>query len=181
MSASRRGCAGIIVARMDSGYYNAAVCRAARRAGAFFSVTARLDAAVTAAIAAIPGQAWTAIRYPRAIWDDQLAAWVSDAEIAEISYTAFASRKGQAITARLIVRRVKDLNRKAAEGQEELFAGWRYHPVFTDSPFTLAQAEEQHRDHAVVGQDFADWTSGPRARSGWPPRRRGRRAKPQDR
>ena len=162
-TARAAGCTGIIVARMDSGYYSAAVCRAARRAGAFFSVTARLDAAVKAAIAAVPGQAWTAIGYPRAIWDDQLAAWVSDAEIAEISYTAFASRKGQAITARLIVRRVKDLNRKAAEGQDELFAVWRYHPVFTDSPFTLAQAEEQHRDHAVAEQVFADWTSGPMA------------------
>ena len=86
-TARAAGCTGIIVARMDSGYYSAAVCRAARRAGAFFSVTARLDAAVKAAIAAIPEQAWTAIRYPRAIWDDQLAAWVSDAEIAEISYT----------------------------------------------------------------------------------------------
>jgi hypothetical protein len=163
-TARAAGCTGIIVARMDSGYYSAAVCRAARRAGAFFSVTARLDAAVKAAIAAIPGQAWTAIGYPRAIWDDQLAAWVSDAEIAEISYTAFASRKGQAITARLIVRRVKDLNRKAAEGQDELFAVWRYHPVFTDSPFTLAQAEEQHRDHAVAEQVFADWTKGPLCR-----------------
>src|SRR5260221_9123593 len=138
-------------------------CAGRPAARVFFSVTARLDAAVKAAIAAIPGQAWTAIGYPRAIWDDQLAAWVSDAEIAEVSYTAFASRKGQAITARLIVRRVKDLNRKAAEGQDELSAVWRYHPVFTDSPFTLAQAEEQHRDHAVVEQVFADWTSGPMA------------------
>jgi hypothetical protein len=33
---------------------------------------------------------------------------------------AFASKKSKAITARLIVRRVKDLNRKAAEGQDEL-------------------------------------------------------------
>ena len=162
-TARAAGCAGIIVARMDSGYYSAAVCHAVRRAGAYFSVTARLDAAVKAAIASIPEEAWTAIGYPRAIWDDQLAAWVSDAEIAEISYTAFASRKGQAITARLIVRRVRDLNRKAAEGQEELFAVWRYHPVFTDSPFILVQAEEQHRDHAVVEQVFADWTSGPMA------------------
>ncbi len=42
-------------------------------------------------------------------------------------YTAFASKKGKAITARLIVRRVRDLNRKAAAGQDELFACWRYH------------------------------------------------------
>ena len=52
------GCIGIIVARMDSGYYNSAVCQAVRRAGAYFSVTARLDAAVKAAIAAIPEDAW---------------------------------------------------------------------------------------------------------------------------
>jgi Transposase DDE domain group 1 len=162
-TARAAGCTGVIVARMDSGYYNAAVCQAVRRAGAFFSVTARLDAAVKAAIAAMPQDAWTPIKYPRAIWDDQLRAWVSDAEIAETPYTAFASKKGQAITARLIVRRVKDLNRKAAEGQDELFAVWRYHPVFTDSPFQLTQAEEQHRDHAVIEQIFADWTSGPMA------------------
>jgi Transposase DDE domain group 1 len=164
ISAARQaGCAGIIVARMDSGYYNAAVCQAAIRAGARFSVTARLDPAVKAAIAAIPEDAWTAIKYPRAIWDDQLRCWVSDAEIAETGYTAFASRKGQAVTARLVVRRVRDLNPQAGQGQGELFRAWRYHPVFTDSPFTLVQAEEQHRDHAVIEQLLADLTAGPLA------------------
>ena len=78
-------------------------------------------------------------------------------------YTAFASKKGQAITARLIVRRVKDLNRKAAGGQDELFTIWRYHALFTDSPFEMIQAEAQHRDHAIVEQVFADLTSGPLA------------------
>ena len=162
-AARAAGCAGTIVARADSGLYCAAFAGACRRAGAYFSVTARMDPAVTAAITSIPEGAWTAIKYPRAIWDDQLRAWVSDAEIAEIPYTAFTSRKGQAITARLIVRRVRDLNKKAAAGQGELFPAWRYHPVFTDSPFQLAPAEEQHRDHAVVEQVFADWTDGPLA------------------
>ena len=78
-------------------------------------------------------------------------------------YTAFASKKGQAITARLIVRRVKDLNRKAAEGQDELFTIWRYHALFTDSPFEMIQAEAQHRDHAIVEQVFADLSCGPLA------------------
>src|SRR2546429_509750 len=156
------GCTGTIVTRADSGFYNAAFIAACRRAGAYFSVTARMDPAVTAAIAAIPEDAWTAIRYPRAIWDDQLRAWISDAEIAEIAYTAFTSKKGQAITARPIVRRVRDLA-KTAEGQGELFPAWRYHPVFTDSPFQLVPSEEQHRDHAVVEQGFADWTNGPLA------------------
>ena len=72
-------------------------------------------------------------------------------------------QKGQAITARLIVRRVKDLNRKAAAGQGELFTAWRYHAVFTDSPFMMLQAEEHHRGHAQAEQVFADWTDGPLA------------------
>jgi len=122
-----------------------------------------MNPAVRAAIAGIPETAWTAIRYPRAIWDDQLRCWISDAEVAEVEYTAFTSKKSQAITARLIVRRVKDLNRTAAPGQDEMFPAWRYHAVFTDSPFELIQAEEQHRDHAQVEQVFADLTDGPLA------------------
>ena len=80
-----------------------------------------MDPKVKASIAAILEDAWTAIRYPRAIWDDQLRAWISDAEVAEAEYTAFASKKGQAVTARLIVRRVRDLNKQATAGQDELF------------------------------------------------------------
>ena len=110
---------------------------AIRRGGARFSVTAPMNASISAAIAAIPENAWTPIRYPRAIWDDQLDAWISDAEVAETEYTAFASKKGQAVTARLVVRRVRDLNKQAADGQDELFPVWRYHAVFTDSPFEL--------------------------------------------
>jgi hypothetical protein len=157
------GCTGTIVTRMDSAFYNAAVIGAIRRNGAFFSVTAPMNASIRAAIAAIPDSAWTAIRYPRAVWDDQLECWISDAEVAETPYTAFASKKAQAVTARLIVRRVRDLNNKAAEGMDELFPVYRHHAVFTDSPFELIQAEEQHRDHAIVEQVFADWADGPLA------------------
>jgi hypothetical protein len=162
-TARATGCTGTLIVRMDSAFYGSPACSAARRAGACFSVTVRLDPKVRAAIAAIGEQAWTPIRYPRAIWDDQLRCWISDAQVAEVEYTAFTSKKGQAITARLIVRRVKDLNRQAASGQGELFTAWRYHAVFTDSPFTLLQAEEQHRGHAQAEQVFADWTDGPLA------------------
>ncbi len=95
-------------------------------------------AKVRAAIAAIPEDAWTAIRYPRAIWDDQLGAWVSDAEVAETTYTAFAHDKDRAVTARLIVRRVRACN-KAPAGQDELFPVWRYHAVLTNSPFSWSR------------------------------------------
>jgi hypothetical protein len=157
------GCTGTIVVRLDSAFYNAAVIGAIRRGGARFSVTVPMNASIHAAIAAIGEDAWTPIRYPRATWDDQLGAWISDAEVAEVRYTAFASKKGQAVTARLIVRRVRDLNKPAGAGQDELFPIWRYHAAFTDSPFELVQAEGQHRDHAVVEQVFADVTSGPLA------------------
>jgi DDE family transposase len=162
-TARAAGCTGTIVVRMDSAFYSAAACGAARRAGAFFSVTVAMNPHVAAAIAAIPEDAWTPIQYPRALWDDQLRAWVSDAEVAETKYTAFTSKKAGAITARLIVRRVKDLNRHADRGQGELFDVWRYHAVFTDSPFVMLQAEAQHRDHAIVEQVLADCASGPLA------------------
>src|SRR5256884_4163065 len=123
------GCTGTIIVRLDSAFYNAAVIGAVRRAGARFSVTVPMNASIRAAIAAIGEDAWTAIKYPRAIWDDQLGAWISDAEVAEAEYTAFASRKGQAVTARLIVRRVRDLNKQADAGQGELFPAWPYHAV----------------------------------------------------
>jgi hypothetical protein len=162
-TAREAGCTGTIIVRLDSAFYNAAVIGAVRRGGARFSVTTPMNSSIRAAIAAIGEDAWTPIRYPRAIWDDQLGAWVSDAEVAEVQYTAFASKKGQAVTARLIVRRVRDLNKQAADGQGELFPVWRHHAVFSDSPFELVQAEGQHRDHAVVEQVFADVTSGPLA------------------
>jgi hypothetical protein len=157
------GCTGTIIVRMDSAFYNAAVLGAVRRGGARFSVTVPVNSSIRAAIAAIAEESWTPIRYPQAVWDDQLDCWVSDAEVAEAEYTAFASKKGRAVTARLIVRRVRDQNKKAAEGMDELFPAWRYHAVFTDSPFGLVQAEGQHRDHAIVEQVFADVTSGPLA------------------
>jgi hypothetical protein len=157
------GATGTILVRMDSAYYAAAVIAAVRRNGARFSVTAPVSNAIRAAITAIPEDAWTAIEYPQAIWDDQLDCWISDAEVAETTYTAFTSKNKELhVTARLIVRRVRDKAR-TAPGQGELFPAWRYHAVFTDSPYELIQAEEQHRGHAIIEQLLADLTDGPLA------------------
>src|SRR5487761_411993 len=78
---------------------NAASARGA--ASLVARVTATMNPSIRAAIAAIGEENWTAIKYPRAIWDDQLGAWISDAGVAETEYTAFASKKGKAVTARL--------------------------------------------------------------------------------
>ena len=157
------GCTGTIIVRLDSAFYNAAVIGAIRRAGARFSVTVPMNAASaprSPPSARTPGRrSGTRARSGTTSW----APGSPTPRSPRAEYTAFASKKGQAVTARLIVRRVRDLNKKAADGQDELFPVWRYHAVFTDSPFELVQAEGQHRDHAVVEQVFADVTSGPLA------------------
>ncbi|MFE9322454.1 hypothetical protein ACIHDR_24655 [Nocardia sp. NPDC052278] len=74
----------------------------------------------------------------------------------------FVSKAAHRTDGNLIVRRVKRLNRKAAaQGAGELFATYRYHALFTDSPFPLLRAEPDHRGHAVVEQVFADLIDGP--------------------
>jgi len=160
------GVGGTVILRADSAYYGADVIAAARRGGAHFSITARKDRAVTGAIAAIPDDSWRKIRYPKAIFDEELDQWVSDAEVAETSFTAFASRgrTGQ-VSARLIVRRVRDANpaHVIADEQGELFPVWRHHAVFTNSPLPMLKAEADHRRHAIIEQVIADLKSGPLA------------------
>lgn len=166
-----RACGGdpkrgaLVIVRADSAFYNHKVIGAARRGGARFSVTARMTKTVQRAIASIPEDAWTAIAYPNAIWDEDEQRLISDAEVAEVpAFAAFTSRKKhQRLTARLIVRRVKRLNPKALAGQQELFGLWRYHAVFTDSPFALVDAEADHRRHAIIEAVHADLRNGPLA------------------
>ena len=153
---------GLIVVRVDSAFYNGAFISACRRNGAHFSVTARLDPKICRTITGIDEDAWVSINYPNAVYDEQTGQWVSDAEIAEIPYTAFASSPAHRTEGRLIVRRVRERNPRA-HGQGELFTAYRYHAVFTDSPFQLTQAESQHRGHAIIEQVFADLLDGPLA------------------
>jgi hypothetical protein len=146
-----------IVVRADSKFYTADVVATAARHGAHVSLTTGTNPSVTAAIAAMPDTGWTAIHYPQAFVDTETGELVSDAEVAETTYTAFTSkpRKVQ-VTGRLIVRRVKRLNPKNAPGQDALFDTWRHHAVFVTSPFHTLQAESQHRGHAIVEQVIAD-------------------------
>lgn len=160
-TARAAGATGLVIARFDSAFYAADVLAACARAGARFSVTARLNPAVRQAITTIDEQAWVAIKYPDAVWDDEGQCWISDAEVAQIdAFTAFTSRpKADHVTGRLIVRRVRRLNpRAAASGaaQDELFATYRFHAVFTDSPLGMLQAESDHRGHAIIEQVIAD-------------------------
>lgn len=152
------GASGLLVVRADSAFYGADVINACRSLNARFSITVRMNASVKAAIAGIDDDAWTSIKYPQAVWDEEVQCWISDAEIAETTYTAFTSKpKKHQVTARLMVRRVKRLGTGAQPaGQGTLFDTWRYHAAFTDSPLSLRDAESDHRRHAVVEQVIAD-------------------------
>ena len=114
----RPGAAALLVVRIGLGLLLRRRHAAIRRGGARFSVTVPVDPQDPRRDRRHRrGRLDRRSSYPRAIWDDQLGGWVSDAEVAETQYTAFTSKKkGRAITARLIVRRVRDLNAKAARG-----------------------------------------------------------------
>src|SRR6476659_7473889 len=156
-TARAAGAHGQILVRGDSAYGNRAVVRSCVRAGAQFSLVLTRNAAVERAIAAIDEQAWTPVRYPGAVLDPDSGEWISDAEVAEIGYTAFASTKDR-ITARLVVRRVTD-----ARYGDALFPVWRYHPFFTNTVLPVAEADLIHRQHAIIETVFADLIDGPLA------------------
>ncbi len=161
VTARNAGASGVLVLRADSAYYGHDVIAAALRQDACFSLTARQDTAVRKAISTISDNAWTAIKYTDAIFDEDSQQWISDAEVAEIDYTAFTSRpQAKHIRAKLIVRRVKDMN---PNNQSELFTAYRYHAVFTNSPLPMLEAEKAHRAHAIVEQVIADLKNGPLA------------------
>jgi hypothetical protein len=159
VTVGKAGATGLRVLRADSAFYNQQVIAAAGRHDARFSITARQNPSIRNAIAGIDPDGWTTIKYPNAIFDEDQQRWISDAEVAEIGYTAFTSRRrDQQVTARLIVRRVPDLN---PANQSELFTVYRYHAVFTNSPQPMLKAEAAHRAHAIVEQVIADLKNGP--------------------
>jgi hypothetical protein len=136
--------------------------RAALAGGAAVSVTVPMDSAVRKAIAAIGQDAWTAIEYTDAVFDETTGNWISRAEVAEVPFTAFSSQKrAERVPGRLVVRRIPDLNaaRNTAAGQDGLFDVWRFHAFFTTADPTLLDtvaADRAHRHHAIVEQVHAD-------------------------
>jgi hypothetical protein len=156
-TARAAGATGEILARADSAFYAGAVISTARRGGARFSVTVSMNSAIRAAIATIADDAWTPVHYPEAVEDPDTGELISDAEVAETTYTAFAGTK-HASTARLVVRRVKDKNTTDA-----LFPVWRHHAFLPDTTLSTVDADLAHRQHAIIEQVFADLIDGPLA------------------
>lgn len=156
-TARATGATGEILVRGDSAYGNSAVVGACLKAKVRFSVVLPKNRTVLRAIASIDEQAWMPVHYPGAVADPETGELISDAEVAETTFTAFASTR-RPVTARLVVRRVRDQNKL-----EELFAVWRHHPFLTNSTEPTVEADPTHRGHAVIETVFADLIDGPMA------------------
>ena len=142
--------------------------------GVQFSLSVSRNKPITAAIAAIDEATYTPVHYPGAVQDPDTGQLISDAQVAETSYTLRLGR-GRTLAVRLVVRRVKD-----ARHPDALFPVWRYHPFMTNSALPVAEADFTHRRHAIIETTFADLIDGPLAdipsglfaanRAGWPAR-----------
>jgi hypothetical protein len=152
--------------RADSAFYGYATIGTAIKAGADVSVTVRMDPAVKAAIATIPDDAWQMIEYTDSIRDETTGQLISKAEVAEVPFTAFRSRKkAERVAGRLVVRRIPDLNPKQVE-QPTLFDVYRHQAFFATSSkddMGTVTADKTHRGHAIIEQVHADLKNGPLA------------------
>lgn len=161
-----------VLLRGDSAYYSARLIARVVAAGGHVSVGVKQYSNISAAIAAVPEEAWTGIDYPNAVYDPTTATWESDAQVAEIPFTAFVSPAHPAdrrnIPGRLIIRRVLIDHKPTNSGGGEhlqlplpatLMPIYRYHPIFTTLPadqYPTTEAEQIHRGHAIIEQVNAD-------------------------
>jgi len=146
-----------VLVRADSAFYSHALVTAARKTGADVSVTVRMDPAVKRAIASIAPDAWATIKYTDAIFDQTTGTWTSKAQVAEVPFTAFTSKKkADQVPGRLVVRRIPDLAPKAGDGQGTLFETWRFHAFFTTTDADAVTADQTHRRHPIIENVNAD-------------------------
>jgi len=143
------GATGQLTVRADSAFYSKAVIATAAKFDVRFSITVRQDKRIRAAIDAIEEAAWQPIPY----WLS--TPEVSGADIAETPFTVFSGDKRNSRQVRLVVRRV----RPTPGSQLALFTAWDYHAFVTDRDLPLAEAEADHRRHAVVEQSIAELKS----------------------
>ncbi len=123
---ARAGATGPKLLRADSGFWNNKIMSRLERAGWAYSIGARQQKHVKAAIAAIPEQDWQALEdYPE----------TGEAQIAQTMLG----------TKRLIVRRTRLLG-----AQAELWPDWRHHAFLTNRTDAIEIVEAEHRQHAVV-------------------------------
>jgi hypothetical protein len=133
----RAGHEGEILIRADSGFWRAKTFERLEKDGIGYSIAVRAaDARIAAAISEIPEGEWKKLE------------GYSEPGLAEIAETTYGGR-------RLVARRVRELS-----DQQQLLAGWRYHPFITNRAEAIEVVEACHRQHAVVELAIRDLKAG---------------------
>ncbi len=135
------GATGPITVRADSGFYSHHVTEACERAGAAFSITAKMYPHLHKRVSAIPESQWEGISY-----------FLEGAAVAETTFVPFAAKTKDARPVRLIVRRVPP----TPGSQLALFCEYVYHAFITNREGETLELEADHRRHAEVENAIRD-------------------------
>ena len=128
----RAGARGPVTLRADSGFWSHKLCGRLDALGIQWSITARQNSRVRAAIG---DNAWQRIGYTPG----------GEAQVAETAYTAGQGKAQRQI--RLVVRRT----RLAEPAQRRLWPNWRHHAFITNRcDLDAVEADAYHRAHARV-------------------------------
>ena len=126
--ARRAGAEGELLIRADSAFYSGKVIAFLEAKGCLYSIAVTQHKRMAQRITEIPEDAWQPVPdYP-------------ETGICELAETTYGGR-------RLVVRRV---HLHAQEGQEELFAYWRYFAFLTNRGEDMHLVDREHRQHAEV-------------------------------
>lgn len=129
----RAGVSGPVTVRADSAFWSWKLIDSLNRLGVAWSITVSQNKAIRAAIATIPETAWVDIDYTIG----------GTAQVAECVYTA--GPRGKRREVRLVVRRTRLVGPQA-----QLWPDWRHHAFITNTTHDTIEADEFHRNHAVV-------------------------------
>lgn len=147
------GVGGPVVLRADTGFYLAEVLAACRKAGAGFSIGARMIGRMRSVIASLDESSWTPVPY-----------FEPGAAVAELGWLAFdqdhRGHAGHGTWVRLIVRRTPTPPGLRDPAQQALFPTYAYHPFITDQPGEPARLDAFHRAHAEVELAIRDLKHG---------------------
>lgn len=135
------GATGPLTVRADSGFYSHRVTGACERAGATYSITAKMPPGLHKLIESIPESDWSPIPY-----------FLEGAAVAETTYTPFVGKVKNPKPVRLIVRRV----RPTPGSQLALFCEFTYHGFITNREGKTLDLEADHRAHAEIENVIRD-------------------------
>lgn len=150
------GIAAGLVLRADSGFYLAEVLTACAKAGAAFSIGARMQSRMRTAITGLQESAWTPLPYfePGAAVTE--LGWL----VFDRDHTGGPIRAGNGRWVRLIVRRTPTPPGLRDAAQHALFPTYDYHPFITDQPGDAVELDRFHRAHAEVELAIRDLKDG---------------------